>query len=59
MATSEAQKRATTKHLQDKYTELRFRVKKEEAERIKERAAELGMSFRAYMLMLIKEDTEK
>lgn len=59
MATSEAQKRATMKHLQENYTELRFRVKKDEAEKIKARAEELGISFRGYMLKLIQEDMNK
>ena len=56
MATSEAQKRATMKHLAENYTELRFRVKKEEAKEIKARAEAKGMSLRAYLLDLIEKD---
>ena len=59
MATSEAQKRATKKHLQENYTELRFRVRKNEAIAIKERAKAQGLSFRAYMLKLIQGDINK
>lgn len=58
MATSEAQKRATMKHLAENYTELRFRVKKAEAEEIKTRAASKGMSLRAYLIDLIEKDKE-
>lgn len=56
MSVSEAQKRATAKHLKEQYKELRFRVKKEQAQAIEARAATLGLSFRAYVLSLIERD---
>lgn len=56
MAVSEAQKRATAKYLKEQYKELRFRVKKEQAQAIEARAAALGLSFRAYVLGLIEKD---
>lgn len=56
MSVSESQKRATAKYLKKYYKELRFRVKKEQAYEIEQRAASLGLSFRAYVLGLIEED---
>lgn len=58
MSVSEAQKRATAKYLKEQYKELRFRVKKEQAQNIEARAASLGLSFRAYILGLIEKDME-
>lgn len=55
---SEAQIKAQNKWLAKNYTELRFRVKNEEAEEIKARAAAKGMSLRAYFLDLIEKDKE-
>ena len=57
--TSEAQKRATAKHLKAYYKELRFRVKKEQADKIEQRAISLGLSFRAYVLGLIEKDMKE
>lgn len=57
--TSEAQKRATAKHLKVYYKELRFRVKKEQADKIEQRAISLGLSFRAYVLGLIEKDMKE
>ena len=59
MPASEAQKRATAKHLKAYYKELRFRVKKEQADRIEQRAVSLGLSFRAYVLGLIEKDMKE
>lgn len=59
MAISEAQKRATAKHLKEQYKELRFRVKKEQAKEIEQHAASLGLSFRAYILGLIEKDMKE
>lgn len=56
---SDAQIRAQNKWLAKNYTEIRFKVKNEEAEKIKERAAEKGMSLRAYMLKLIDADMKE
>ena len=58
MSVTDAQKKATAKYLKEQYKELRFRVKKEQAQAIEERAAFLGLSFRAYMLGLIEKDME-
>ena len=56
---SDAQIRAQNKWLAKNYTEIRFKVKNEEAEKIKARAAEKGMSLRAYMIMLVEQDMNK
>ncbi len=59
MALTEAQKRATAKHLKEHYKELRFRVKKEQAAKIEDFAASKGLSLRAYLLGLIEQDMGK
>jgi predicted DNA binding CopG/RHH family protein len=56
---SEAQIKAQNKWLAKNYTEVRFKVKNEEAERIKARAAEKGMSLRAYMIELVERDMKE
>lgn len=58
MPASEAQKRATTKYIKANLQEIRFRVKFEQAARIKQRAQEKGLSLRAYLLDLIEKDMQ-
>lgn len=58
MATSEAQLRATKRYLKT-LTEIRFRVKKEDAERIKAAAEKREMSVRAFILAAIKKYTSE
>ena len=59
MAYTEAQKRATMKYMKEKLHEIRFRVPKEQAEKIKLHAEEKGLSVRAYILGLIENDMKK
>ena len=59
MATSEAQKRATQKYMKENLKEIRFRVKKEQAEAIEQFAQSKGLSLRAYLLELIEKDMNK
>lgn len=56
MATSEAQKRATTKYIKENLQEIRFRVKNEQAEQIRQYASSQGKSVRAYIVDLIEQD---
>lgn len=56
---SDAQIKAQNKWLAKNYTEIRFKVKNEEAEKIKARATEKRMSLRAYMLKLIEDDMKE
>ena len=56
MPTSEAQKRATQKYISANLQELRFRVKIQDAEKIKAHAASKGLSLRAYLIHLIESD---
>ena len=58
MATSESQLRATKKYLKT-LTEIRFRVKKEDAEKIKAAAEKREMSVRAFILAAIKKYTSE
>ena len=58
MPASEAQKRATAKYIKENLQEIRFRVKFEQADQIKKRAQENGLSVRAYLLDLIQQDMQ-
>ena len=58
MPASEAQKRATAKYIKENLQEIRFRVKFEQADQIKKRAREKGLSVRAYLLDLIQQDMQ-
>ncbi len=58
MPASEAQKRATAKYIKENLQEIRFRVKFEQADQIKKRAQEEGLSVRAYLLDLIQQDMQ-
>lgn len=55
MKTSEAQKEATKKYLKS-LASISIRIKPEQADRIKKRAEEKGMSLRGYLLDLIEKD---
>ena len=58
MPASEAQKRATAKYIKENLQEIRFRVKFVQADQIKKRAQEKGLSVRAYLLDLIQQDMQ-
>ena len=55
MAYSEAKKKATIKYQKKTYDRIELKVKKGEKEKIKARAAELGISVNTYMIELIKK----
>lgn len=59
MAYSEAKKKATIKYQKKTYDRIELKVKKGEKEKIKARAAELGISVNTYMIELIKKDLEE
>lgn len=59
MAYSEAKKKATIKYQKKAYDRIELKVKKGEKEKIKARAAELGISVNTYMIELIKKDLEE
>lgn len=58
MAYTESQKKATTKYLQT-LKEVRFRIKYEEYNKIKEYADYNKMSVRAFILQAIKNEMER
>ena len=58
MPASEAQKRATAKYIKENLQEIRFGVKLEQADQVKKRAQEKGLSVRAYLLDLIQQDMQ-
>ena len=56
---SEAKKKATIKYQKKTYDRIELKVMKGEKEKIKSRAAELGISVNTYMIELIKKDLEE
>ena len=59
MAYSEAKKKATIKYQKKTYDRIELKVNKGEKEKIKARAAELGISVNTYMIELKKKDFEE
>ena len=59
MPYSEAKKKSTIKYQKKTYDRIELKVKKGEKEKIKARAAELGISVNTYMIELIKKDLEE
>lgn len=59
MASTEAQKKATIKYMNEKLEEIRFRVPKGEKEKIRSHAESNGMSLTAYIKHLINTDMNK
>lgn len=56
MAYNESQNKATQKYLAENMKQVRFWVKKDEVEIIKERAKLHGLSLAQYMIKLINDD---
>ena len=56
---TEAQKRATEKHLREKTEEIKVRVGKGVREKYKLQAAAAGMSLNAYIIKLMDDDRER
>ena len=59
MAYTQASNKAVQKYNKNNYDDLRIRVKKGEADKIKARAESLGLSLNAYINKLIEEDMNK
>lgn len=59
MASTEAQKKATIKYMNEKLEEIRFRVPKGEKEKIRSHAESNGMSLTADIKHLINTDMNK
>ena len=56
---TEAQKRATEKHLREKTEEIKVRVGKGVRDKYKLQAAAAGMSLSAYIIKLMDDDRER
>lgn len=56
---TEAQKRATEKHLREKTEEIKVRVGKGVRDKYKIQAAAAGMSLSAYIIKLMDDDRER
>lgn len=56
---TEAQKRATEKHLREKTEEIKVRVGKGVRDKYKLQAAAAGMSLNAYIIKLMDDDRER
>ena len=56
MATSNAQKKATIKHMAENLEEVRFRVPKGKKAVVQQAAQNKGMSVAAYLIDLIEKD---
>lgn len=55
MAYSEAQKRASRKYNEKNYDRLYITIEKGKKDKIKEKAAEMGMSLNEFVVKLIEE----
>ncbi len=59
MATSESQKKASTKYINEKLDEIKLRVPKGEKEIIKKHAAGCGESMNEFVLRAIRETMKR
>ena len=59
MAYSQAQNRATQKYLAENMEQVRFWAPKGYKDKIKARAAELGISMTEYLKQLVDQDIER